>query len=280
MMEALLSVLTEEQRQDVQSRLGLLFHDCLHRHTMGDSTSLRVEEAQAVLSALCFALRQVPQLLSGDLFIAYRQGQTVLQEKCRQCQRIWQRVMETLPAVRSEAMLSTLASIGSFFDHGDSTHPELPCTIDYPLMQPVPETLLGVDYLYQWLLQLQYENKVMALFPIAQQEKILRRHCAEYEQLPVNLCEPLLMTALGWQLLSPGSAPALALDPQRRGRLADELQGKPAKQIQAALQSAVESLCQQYRSLDGMEMYLRQAALDASCRIASADRDGIENGVF
>lgn len=176
------------------------------------------------------ALRQVPQLLSGDLFAAYHQGQALLQEKGRRCQWLWQRVMETLPAVRSEALLSTLASIGSFFDHGDPSLPELSCTIDYPQMQPVPETLLGVDYLFQWLLQLRYENGIMGLFPTLQQEKILRRHCADYQQLPVNLCEPLLMAALGWQLLSPGRVPALALD--------------------------------------------------AACRIASADREGIVSGVF
>lgn len=279
-METMLSFLPEEQRQDVQSRLGPLFMDCLRRHTMGDSTSLRVEEAQAVLSALCFALRQTPQLLSGDLFAAYHQGQALLQEKGRQCQGLWQRVMETLPAARSEAMLSTLASIGSFFDHGDPTLPELPCAIDYPLMQPVPETLLGVDYLFQWLLQLRYENGVMGLFSTMQQEKILRRHCADYEQMPVNLCEPLLMAALGWQLLSPEKAPALALDQQQRARLADELQGKPVNQIQEALQSAVDSLCLQCRADEGMRTYLRCAALDAACCIASADRAGIESGVF
>lgn len=228
-MEAMLSFPPEEQRQNVESRLGPLFMDCLRRHVMGDGTSLR-EEAQAVLSALCFALRQVPQLLSGDLFAAYHQGQALLLEKGRRRQWLWQRVMETLPAVRSEALLSTLASIGSFFDHGDPTLPELSCTIDYPQMQPVPETLLGVDYLFQWLLQLRNENGIVGLFPTMQQEKILRRHCADYQQLPVNLCEPLLMAALGWQLLSPGRVPALALD--------------------------------------------------AACRIASADREGIVSGVF
>lgn len=40
-------------------------------------------------------------------------------------------------------MLTTLASIGAFLDHGDVTQPEFPCTIDYPLLSPVPETLMG-----------------------------------------------------------------------------------------------------------------------------------------
>lgn len=73
------------QWQEVLSRVGPLFQDCLRRYTLGDSTSLPVEAAQQVFSALCFALRQVPQLLSGDLFVAYRQGQALLREKVVEC---------------------------------------------------------------------------------------------------------------------------------------------------------------------------------------------------
>lgn len=58
-----------------------------------------------------------------------------------------------------------------------------------------------MDYLYQWLWQLACENRLMSLFSLAQQETVLRRHCADYQELPVNLCLPMLMTAAGGDLL-------------------------------------------------------------------------------
>lgn len=279
-MEELLPFLSPDEQHAVISRMGPLVEDCLRRHTLGDRTSLRLEEAQVVFSAVCFALRQVPEALSGDLFAAYHQGQEILWKKSRRCRLLWQRVMETLPPVRSNVMLSTVASIGTFFDHGDPTLPELACTIDYPLLKSVPETLLGVDYLHQWLLQLLYENRLMALFSFSQQEAVLRRHCADYEELPVNLCEPVLMAALGNKILRPEDIPALLMDHEQRRRLAERLYGRTVQEIQALLLPATDSLATECIADDGMQAYLRQAAADAAFRIASADREGIANGVF
>lgn len=279
-MEELFPFLSPEERQALFSRMGNLVEDCLRRHTMGDSTSLRVEEAQRVFSAICFALRQAPKALSGDLFAVYHQGQEVLQEKGRRCKLLWQRVMETLPSARSDAMLSTVASIGTFFDHGDPALPELPCTIDYPLLNPVPETLLGVDYLHQWLLQLLYENLLMGLFPASQQEVVLRRHCADYEDLPVNLCEPVLMAALGHWLLMSETAPALLLDQEQRWRLAERFYRQSVQEIQAILLPVTDSLSTYCGADEGMRDYLLQATAGAAFRIAAAEQEGIANGVF
>lgn len=279
-MDELLPFLSPDEQHAVIFRMGPLVEDCLRRHTLGDRTSLRVEEAQAVFSAVCFALRQVPEALSGDLFAAYHQGQELLWEKSHRCRLLWKRVMETLPSVRSNAMLTTVASISTFLDHGDPTLPELSCTIDYPLLKSVPETLLGVDYLHQWLLQLLYENRLMALFSFSQQEAVLRRHCADYEELPVNLCEPVLMTALGHRILRSEAIPALLMDREQRRRLAERLYGRTVQEIQALLLPATDSLAVECIADDGMQAYLRQAAADAAFRIAAADREGIANGVF
>lgn len=122
-----------------------------------------------------------------------------------------------------------------------------------------------------------YENLLMKQFSCTQQEAILRRHGADYEQLPVNLCEPVLMAALGQLMLSDEKAPAPALDQPMRRRLAEQLWGRGAGEIRDALLSVINPLCERCGADGGMRAYLQQAASDAALRMSSADQEGIEN---
>lgn len=93
----------------------------------------------------------------------------------------------------------------------------------------------------------------MKQFSCMQQEAILRRHGADDEQLPVNLCEPVLMAALGQLMLSDEKAPAPALDQPMRRRLAEQLWGRGAGEIRDALLSVIAPLCDRCGADEGNE---------------------------
>ena len=272
--------LTAQERKQLLSYMQPLLTDCLRRHTMGDSSSVRVEVAQQVFAAVCFALKQVPEELhGGDLFAAYRHGQERLRQKAETGRKVWMQVMNTLPKVPSDTLLTTVRSIGSFFDHADPTIPEIPCTIDYPLLIPVSETLLGIDYLNQWLAQLLLENRFMSLFSVCDMQRVLRRHCADYEELPINLCSPILLSATGGWMLHSGQE-GLVLSESERQRLAERFEGRTAEAIGMQLRQALAELLSGILGAAEMESYLRRALEEAAVRIANVSKEGIANGVF
>lgn len=261
------------QGKDLLNRMGPLFQDCLRRYAMGDASSVRVETAERVFASLCFVLRQAADQLDGDLYRACQVGQERLTAKADAGRALWRQVMEALPAARSDAMQTTLHSIGQFLQHCEVTQPELDCAIDYPLLIAVPDRLAGIDYLNEWLRRLLLENRLMQYFDPAELCALLKRYCADYEDLPVNLCSPVLLASVGGWLLC--GRPVLP-DLMQRRQLAAYFAQK--NDIHKALRDGAKAVCAA-AGIDDTE-YLVQAALNESPRIQAAAPENLTEGVF
>lgn len=120
--------LTPAERSLVQGKLLQLLSRQVERYTMGESTSIRVEQAQELLDSICYCLGisatnpdgRWRRLLYCDIAQEYAEGLLRVEQKKQLGICLWQAACANLPPVWSTAMLDTLKSLGSFWKKYDS----------------------------------------------------------------------------------------------------------------------------------------------------------------
>lgn len=177
----------------------------------GGNSSVREETAVGLYSSLCFlmlllmktgryAKKELLTLSPDDLL---KNMLRAAEDKVTEGQRLFQAVRETLPASASDYLTETISGIGIFFNRYDLqffAH-EIPGMIDYFLASPVDESLLGIEYICEYLRRLYIENCVLGLFPLEKTDALLTAAYGNFRRLPLNLYEPVLKNALGLVLL-------------------------------------------------------------------------------
>jgi hypothetical protein len=146
--------------------------------------------------------------------------------------------------MENRSLTDTLRSIGGFWKRYDVRFfaQEIPCDIDYQLSQPVTETLLGVDYVNEWLRRLCLEQEFLRWFDQATARAVVARSCPDYRRLLINLLEPVAANALGLTLL--GEDPRLlSISPPLRRKLERRFAPLTAAESDAALSAAAKALC-------------------------------------
>jgi len=199
MSQELSIVLSSAERELLQSRLLELLAHQIELYTHGESSSVRVELAQELFSSICYCLgispeepgRRGRELLQLDISQEFYAGRKTIQQKTEYGRKKWREVCDSLPAVLNVYLLDTLKGIGRFWKRYDVlffAH-QIPCSMDYPLSQPVSDALLGVDYVNAYLEQLERENQFLTGIPAEQLKALLDRSGFDYRNLPINLCE-------------------------------------------------------------------------------------------
>lgn len=215
------------------------------RYTRGESSSMPKELAEELLRSICYTLG--PSLAAhtaGPLLPLYEHGVAHTEEKLRACRRRYQIARLSLPKVRSISCRETLSSIGAFFTRYDPrffAH-EIPCDIDYQLCTPVPETLLGVDYVAEYLSRLCIENDFLRLFPPERLDALLARACTDYRFRINNLYAPVAANALGCALAGL-DVRGLSLPEKARLRIEAEFAPNSVQETHTALRRAADIVC-------------------------------------
>ncbi len=144
------------------------------RYTMGESSSVTVETAQALLESIRYTLAlgceaqgstlaalpsdaPLPELLAVGLAEAER--------RVKKGQGLLTRAKGLLSTIDDAALQETLAEIGQFFRRYDLwffAH-DIPCAIDYILDTPISEHLQGIDYVNAYLQALITEGRAVPL---------------------------------------------------------------------------------------------------------------------
>ena len=184
---------------------------------------------------------------------------------------MWQNLAlrETLESI-GQSVTAKAAYHVQFFAH------ELPCSIDYPLCDPVPETLQGAEYLAEYLKRLCEENALLDAVDQAAARRMALAFCPDYAKLLVNLCEPTAVQLLGKSLLGHPLYP-LELDAAQRhavGRIACAL---PTGQLREELTAAARRAATQ---LNVPERPLLATAQSLAVRLPIAARNGNLENLF
>lgn len=280
--------LTPEEAAALRGKLNALLISKAHAYTLGDSTSLPRETAGELLASLLYTLGVNPNLpetyrplLDKDIRALYGARLHRLEERTKCAKALAAALCLATPNIGCVALTSTLSGIVQalpaydmrFFAH------RVPGEIDYQLISPVPDTLLGVDYTLEYLTRLQTELRFLSRFPLHRVLSLLDGMSSRWRELVCNLCAPAATNALGLALL--GNDPRrLHLSQAQRGELLDRLRPCSPAQLLTTLNSARRTL-RVTLALTGEEDALLAALCgDLAPRLACAVQKGDLSHVF
>lgn len=151
-------------------------------------------------------LTSVEYVLDEDCGLAaqFDRGVERIRHKAEQTRALWSQVHASVPRPTSRSMLDTLKSIGRSFDLYDpvlSAH-VVPCDIDYQLALPVPDSLLGIDYVHEYLRRLSIENSLLVRIEPETLASLLDSWVPDWRDLVANLYEPVAYALLKSTLMA------------------------------------------------------------------------------
>lgn len=274
------SALSEESLP-FQTSIWEILKKQVRLYTMGESSSLPKETVKELFSSICFLTdlgaapkgkEQPLKLKNMNAEELFERGKKRAEWEVRRGKRLWKTACMSAPKISNRSLFDTLQGIGAFWKQYDVrffAH-QIPCYIDYQLMNPVPESLSGICYLNEYLHYLLIENRFLLHFDVERIEKLLQVVEPDYQELLINLTEPVMIQALGLSILKKEPY-ALDLSPQEQKQLQLYLQALSEKEMRQVLSDAVLWLCRLLK-IEGHDdyAYFLKTAEDAFPRLNAA----------
>lgn len=175
-----------------------------------ESSSMPTARAEALLRSLVFTLVESPEPGAGPV-LRLRRGREALLARKAQAKAEWERLCIAPPAVRTVFLNDTLRALGTFFRRYDvvDAADAVPCSIDYPLLAPLPDGMQGIALVEEYLRRLGAEFRFLRRFSPAACRALYAAFLPGWRGLCFNLCEPVLANALALAAL--GGAPEALL---------------------------------------------------------------------
>ena len=251
-----------------------------------DSASMRTETLTELFDGLCAILgvsKENLAVLNGvdHLEEAFLLGKQALERKIIQADDLWHQILQ-VTKIYNHAMRDTLKSLSNMKDNMDRDFfaQNIPGEIDYQLSAPVPDTLVGVDYLLSWLSRLYTENVFISRFSKTALLPVWRAFCGDWKGLCVNLYEPVAADMLACVLLNkePDKLTPSQTEYETLRTMLGALNSGERRQLlnQAAQTACRRLLCDTPEQI----AYLTRFSSELSVRLDVALQTGDLSGVF
>ena len=255
---------TPQEKEMLNQKLVNLLAYTTERYTMNESSSVTVETAEELLKSVCYTLSQSfenrtfkkEQILNGDFKEFFNMGTEITQRKKSSALKLWNTACTTLPKIENIYLFHTLKSIGASFSKYDvKFHSHIfPCSIDYYLCSPVPEDIMGIDYIIAYLKNIIRENAIINKFPEDSCKRLLFVNCHDYKNLPVNLCEPIIINSLGLSIAKEDIS-KLSCSKDINNRLFDIFRSLTKSQMREYIKDESKRLCGKLKIYDDDTVY-------------------------
>lgn len=282
-------LLTQAENDDLRAELLALLRMQAVACTQGDSDSLPAEVLLELLSSLLYTLGVDPEqpqtlapLYGRDLRPIYEAGYRSLLSKTEQARALIQTLCRETPPLGCISLNDTVRSIlaslecydARFFAH------RVPGEIDYQLIDPVPESVQGIDYILLYLLRLRAEMRFLSRFPQHRLLALLDGARPGWREEIVSLCPSVGANALGLVLL--GEDPRrLHIRDHERQALLQRFSPLHPLDIENRLMRACTSLLEMLDLHEAQDAdMLRALCRDLAPRIRSAADAGDLSHVF
>lgn len=279
-------ILNEEETQKLQLTLWGLLGKHTERYTRSESGSVRVEIAEELFRSICFSIglqlkrsHDISLIKTENVEMLLKESWGTIEKMVEEGKALLQEVKSTAPAFGNQSYEDTLVGIKAFFKRYDYlffAH-EIPADIDYQLCHPVPDEMLGIEYINEYLRRLILENKFCNHFPIEMIRALLESYSSDYIELLINIYYPVATNALGRALLSKKDL-GLNISSVDRQRLNAHFNNATVEETEKSMNEAVEQVCNQLKIKDDKTVaYLKQTSdeLLARIRAASGNLDDI-----
>ena len=218
-------------------------------------------------------------LLPLDLADELARGQHRAQRDAALTIALWRKVVAALPPLENRSLRDTLRSIGRGFCRYDTRFfpQRFDCDIDYQLSQSVSESLLGINYVNQYLTRLAAENSLLTRLPQGEVRAVLERSCPDWRGLLVNLYAPVAANALAHTLLG---GEGLTLSDGEIDALRERWEHARPERIENDLLTAADALAERLALPRGAGKYLSSCAREVAVRAESLRDCGGLRGLF
>ncbi len=258
--------------------LFALLRERAERYTMGDSTSIPVETARRLTESIVYCAdlnRRFPDPgapADAPLSKRWRAGVSKAKRLAARAKLLMHQARRMPPPVQNIACKDTLDALPAFFRSYDAdffAH-EIPCSFDYPLCHPVTDTLLGAEYIAEYLRRLLTESQFLRAFPEDALRALYKRYYDDCDGLLVNLYLPAAEMAI-LCALAERPVRSLSLDADGYAAAGRVIAQTDEKAARATLLTASERVLGEINVAGAMHAeYMRLTALDLMTRLRAA----------
>lgn len=280
--------LDDGERQKLRAALWALLAKRVRYDTMGDSSSVPVERAEALLESVCYTLRVYLEdngldsraLALDTLDAIYDSALACIERRLERARAMQQLVAQYAPPVASRSWRDTVRGTEAFFHRYDYRvlAQDVPCDIDYQLCLPASPALVGERYVSEYLRRWLCEIAVMRRLDATLMARLLHRFSPDPEGLLINLYEPVMVNAVG-AALAGCSVRALDVPPEARERVAATFGGLGMDALRGCISEAARTALDQIGASDETaRRYFTASALSLAPRVRAAlGGDGLKH---
>jgi len=263
-----------------------LQYDCLallarrvERFNAGDSSSIRVEAAQNIMASNLFTIGiwlktfqnpddAIAVLQNEPIAELYKQGRKRIDTMLLAAKTLHANLLRQLADIRNVFYRATLVDgIHGFFKlyYSDFGAHETHITADYPTCIAMPR-LAGIEFIHAYLEALYYENQFLLCFAPDDLHHLLCGYEKGYQELLINVYEPVMTAALGC-VLAETDARTLDLSEDGAARLNRLFADMSKSEKLTALQAAAHALGRMFEFSPCLERYVQKTLPDIADNI-------------
>jgi len=252
------------------------------RYNNGESSSIRVEVAQSILTSIFYTIGinlkryknpddAVIALQKENVETLFTKGLKVIDRKISIAKMIHAKIVNNLMITQNVFYCSTVCDgINGFFKlyRPEYAAQEIHITADYPTHITVCD-LAGIEFIERYLENIYYENQFCCYFGEDRVHRLLCGFHRNYQNLLINLYQPVLATAIG-SVLCEKDIQLLELSEIDVDRLYQLFEDKEAYEIIKILKQAILILKDKLSTSDELFSYLNKSIFEIAVIIKNA----------
>lgn len=260
-----MKLLSDSELEDIQMQSIKLLTRVTERYTGGESSSVRVETAQSILQSILYSigiyLKSFPdadmsleEIKKTPLAELYKQGRKLIEKNINIAKHMLHLIQNERVKNENIAYNDTIENgLPEFFTGYDADYAahDSPGSIDYPLNIDKMD-LCGIEYIYNYLEKLYWENKFCKNFDAYDIDCVLRGYDEKYQDLLVNIFRIVYTNALGC-ILANKNIFRLEIGLMDRQYMQEKLEDLSENELNEVLKNASVKLC---KELDITNEYL------------------------
>ena len=281
---------SSEDKEIIQIKLWTLLGKVTQRYTMNDSSSVPIEVAEELLKSICFLLNKsmedskskIKLLKDEELEEVWKNSWKGVEKDIAKSKDLLEKVINTSICIENISYDDTVLEIArglKFYDYRFLAH-EVPCSIDYQLSNPVSEKLQGIDFINEYLKRLLFENEFCNNFDKAKIIELLKSYCEDYQELLINIFEPVFTNIIGLEVLG-SDIYKIEIEDVERKVLLFIFNKMDKSEIKKEIITACNSICNKLKiSKEDEIKYMKETALNLLPRIEVGIKNNSLENIF
>ena len=277
-----LGMLTDIQLEKIQYDCISLLAKQTEKYNSGDSSSIKVENAQHLLASIMFTMgvwlktyqnpdEAVEAMLNESISDLYKKGLVRIERLTKSTKTLHSLITGNLLQTENVYYKSTIVDgIKGFFKlyYPEFAAQDIHITADYPAYNQ-KERLFGIEFIHKYLECIYYENLFCTKFSAEDIHYLLCGYNENYQQLLFNIYEQVLIAAIGC-VLSGDAVHRLEMTPSSIKILSDLFSGKSKNEIIKILEKAVEQLNTLMELTQPLKKYISNSLIQIAEEIENA----------